>query len=121
LNEREKVKGPGSNSSTDIEITPREVHEMQSRGAAFLFVDVREKWEHETSRIEGAVLIPLREIPASLPKLAGAGDVVLFCHHGIRSFDAASWLREQGIESARSMSGGIDQWSREIDPKVPFY
>src|SRR5277367_65146 len=79
LNEREKVKGPGSNSSTDIEITPREVHEMQSRGAAFLFVDVREKWEHETSRIEGAVLIPLREIPASLPKLAGAGDVVLFC------------------------------------------
>jgi rhodanese-related sulfurtransferase len=115
------VNAPKSSPSSDIEITPRQVREMQSRGAAFLFVDVREKWEYETSRIEGAVLIPLREIPASLPKLAGAGDIVLFCHHGIRSLDAAAWLREQGIESARSMSGGIDQWSREIDPKIPFY
>lgn len=106
---------------TNIEITPRQVKELLARGEKFLFVDVREKWEHEASRIEGSVLIPLRGIPSSLPHLAEAGEIVLFCHHGIRSLDAAAWLREQGVSGARSMSGGIDRWSAEIDSRVPRY
>jgi adenylyltransferase/sulfurtransferase len=105
----------------NIEIAPREVEALIARGGKFLFVDVREKWEHETARIEGAVLIPLREIPASLPRLAGTSEIVLFCHHGMRSLDAAAWLREQGIEGARSMTGGIERWATEIDPRVPRY
>jgi rhodanese-related sulfurtransferase len=106
---------------TNIEIAPREVKDLLARGEKFLFVDVREKWEHETSRIEGSVLISMREIPSNLSRLSGAGEVVLFCHHGIRSLDAAAWLREQGVGSARSMSGGIDRWSAEIDSGVPRY
>ena len=105
----------------NIEVTPREVSERLERGDEFLFVDVREKWEHETSRIEGAILIPLREIPANLQRLAGAREIVFFCHHGMRSLDAAAWVRSQGIEGAQSMSGGIERWSIEVDPSVPRY
>jgi len=105
----------------DIEISPRAVKQMLDRGERFLFVDVREKWEHETSRIEGAQLISMREIRASLPLLSKAASVVLFCHHGIRSLDLAAWLRQQGIRGAKSMSGGIAQWAAEIDPRVPQY
>lgn len=104
-----------------MEITPREVSERLARGEQFLFVDVREKWEHETARIEMATLIPMREIPANLSRLEEAEDIVLFCHHGMRSLDAAAWLRSQGIGGARSMAGGIERWSAEIDPRVPRY
>src|SRR5277367_6350487 len=103
----------------NIEITPREVKELMSRGEEFLFVDVREKWEFETSRIEGSELIPLREVPGSLGRFEDADQIVLYCHHGIRSLDAAAWLRSQGVESARSMAGGIDRWAAEVDPTVP--
>lgn len=106
---------------SDIEIEPREVRQMLAQGDAFLLVDVREPWEHETARIEGSVLVPLREIPGNVTRLSGADCTVLYCHHGIRSLDAVSWLRSQGIRSARSMAGGIDRWSIEVDPQVPRY
>ena len=105
----------------NIEITPREVEALLERGEKFFFVDVREKWEYDTSRIEGATLIPLREIPSNLPLIEEAGEVVLLCHHGMRSLDAAAWLRSQGVATARSMAGGIDRWAIEVDPAVPRY
>jgi rhodanese-related sulfurtransferase len=105
----------------NIEIAPREVRQRLERGDKLLLVDVREKWEHDTARIDGARLIPLREIPAHLPELEDAEEIVMFCHHGMRSLDAAAWLRSQGLAGARSMSGGIDRWATEIDPGVPRY
>jgi rhodanese-related sulfurtransferase len=105
----------------NIEITPREVKDLLARAEKVFFVDVREKWEYDTSRIEGATLIPLRDIPANLARLEEAGEIVLFCHHGMRSLDAAAWLRSQGVASARSMAGGIERWALEVDPGVPRY
>jgi rhodanese-related sulfurtransferase len=105
----------------NMEVAPSEVKDKLARGEKLFFVDVREKWEYETSHIEGSVLIPLREIPASLPRMEAADEIVLFCHHGMRSLDAAAWLRSQGVEGARSMAGGIDRWAAEIDPTVPRY
>ena len=105
----------------DIEVTPREVSARLERGDKFLFVDVREKWEYEASHIEGSVLVPLREIPAHLQRLETEADVVFFCHHGVRSMDAAVWLRSKGVAGARSMAGGIDRWTTEVDPQVPRY
>jgi len=105
----------------NIEITPLEVKERLDRGEKFTFVDVREPWEHQTAHIEGSRLIPLGQIPAKFGELEAAGDMVLFCHHGMRSLDAAAWLRSQGVEGARSMSGGIERWSVDVDPKVPHY
>jgi rhodanese-related sulfurtransferase len=106
---------------SNVEVSPQEVKQRMDRGEWFLFVDVREPWEYDTTRIEGSKLIPMREIPANLAALESAGDVILFCHHGMRSLDAAAWLRSQGVEGARSMTGGIDRWSTEIDPLIPRY
>jgi rhodanese-related sulfurtransferase len=105
----------------NIEITPREVKDLLARDPKVLFVDVREQWEYDSARIAGSVLIPLGEIPSNLQRLESADHVVFFCHHGMRSLDAAAWLRSQGVESAQSMAGGIERWSTEIDPSVPRY
>jgi rhodanese-related sulfurtransferase len=105
----------------NIEITPREVKDLLTRGVKFFFVDVREPWEHQTAKIEGSTLIPLRDIPVNLARFEEADEVVLFCHHGMRSLDAAAWLRSQGVEGARSMSGGIERWATEVDPRIPRY
>jgi rhodanese-related sulfurtransferase len=105
----------------NIEITPRETKDLLARSNQVLFIDVREPWEYDTAHLEGSVLIPLREIPGNLPRIEGALQIVLFCHHGMRSLDAAAWLRSQGVEGARSMAGGIDRWSAEIDPAIPRY
>jgi rhodanese-related sulfurtransferase len=105
----------------NLEIEPRDVKLLLDRGENLLFVDVREIWEHQLCYIEGSQLIPLGQLSSNLATLEAAEEVVLFCHSGRRSLDAAAWLRSQGISGARSMSGGIDRWSREIDPSVPRY
>jgi rhodanese-related sulfurtransferase len=105
----------------DLQIDPREVKQRLDRGDNFLLVDVREPWEHQVCRIEGAQLIPLGAIPANLALFEEAEDVVLYCHHGMRSLDAAAWLRAQGVTAARSLSGGIERWATEIDSSVPRY
>jgi rhodanese-related sulfurtransferase len=106
---------------TDLEISAREVKERLDKGEKLLLVDVREPHEYELCHIEGAVLIPMGSIPENLQKLDTDEDVICFCHHGMRSLDVANWLRTRGVNSAKSMAGGIDRWSLEIDPSVPRY
>ena len=105
----------------DLEISASELKLRLDRGDKLLLVDVREPHEHALCCIEGAVLIPMESIPANLQKLDTDDDVICFCHHGMRSLDVANWLRQQGVKSAKSMTGGIDRWSLEIDPRVPRY
>lgn len=104
-----------------MEITPAEMKERLDRGESFLLVDVREPWEHELCRIEGAKLIPMGSIPQNLQALDVDEDVVCYCHHGMRSMDVAVWLRGQGVQRAKSLAGGIERWSLEIDRRVPRY
>jgi rhodanese-related sulfurtransferase len=106
---------------SELEISVAEFRRRQKAGEEFLLVDVREPWEFEVCRIEGAKLMPMRTIPANLQALDGDEDVICYCHHGQRSLDVAAWLRAQGVESAQSLAGGIERWSREIDPTVPRY
>lgn len=105
----------------DLQISAKEVQERIAKGEKLLLVDVREPWEYDLCRISGAKLIPLGTLPANLNTLLDADDVICYCHRGMRSLDAAAWLRQQGIEGAKSMTGGIDQWSIEIEPSVPRY
>ena len=108
-------------TSNDLEITPVEVRDRLARGEKILLVDVREPWENAHCRIEGSQLIPMGTIPANLQLIDGDQDVICYCHHGMRSMDVVNWLRGQGVDSAKSMAGGIDRWSAEIDPNVPRY
>jgi rhodanese-related sulfurtransferase len=109
------------NLPANLEIMPAEVKQQLDRGERLFFVDVREPWEYQLCHIENSKLIPLGQIPASLAEFESAHSVILFCHSGRRSLDAAAWLRSQGVSGARSMAGGIDRWSQEIDSRVPRY
>jgi rhodanese-related sulfurtransferase len=105
-----------------IEITPLEVRALREQGDRIRLVDVREPEEFAICRIDGAELIPMRTVPAYLQELdSGEGRIVVFCHHGVRSLSVVDWLRRQGVENCQSMAGGIDLWSREVDPAVPRY
>jgi rhodanese-related sulfurtransferase len=104
-----------------LEIHPTEVRELLGRGAALRLIDVREPLEHRVARIEGAELIPLGDIPDAAVWLPRDEDLVLVCHHGIRSAQACRYLLGAGFERVRNMTGGIDLWSVAVDPSVPRY
>ena len=64
----------------------------------------------------------MRTVPESLGRLEDSDEeLIVLCHHGVRSLRVVSWLREQGVQNCASMEGGIDRWSLEIDPGVPRY
>jgi adenylyltransferase/sulfurtransferase len=110
----------GAPTSAAAEITPHELaHELP--GGRIQLVDVREPWEWEIGRIAGAVLAPLDDLDQHTGQLDKAGPVVTYCHHGRRSLWARQVLLEAGFRNVRSLAGGIDAWSREIDPEQPRY
>ena len=111
-------------SALPYELTPREVKQMMEAGDSVQLIDVREMGEYQLTRIEGAELIPMRNVPAALSKLeskAEEGPLIIFCHHGVRSMQVVNWLREQGVSDCQSMAGGIDRWSIDVDPTLPRY
>ena len=107
-----------------LEITPQEVKRRLDAGDKLHLIDVREPHEFKLARLENAALIPMRQIPGelqNLESLAEDGGLIVYCHHGVRSLNVVSWLREQGLEACQSLAGGIDAWSLSIDPAVPRY
>lgn len=106
-----------------IQIDCLTVKSRLDAGDDLLLLDCRERDEHELSRIEGALLIPMGELPDRLRELDEhrAREVIVCCHHGVRSLRVAQWLRQHGFRGAQSMAGGIEQWSLQIDPRVPRY
>ena len=105
----------------NLEITPADVKARLEQGEKLVLIDVREPWEYALCRIEGAKHVPLGTLAASLETVPDVDEVICYCHHGMRSLDAAAWLRFHGIERAKSLAGGIERWSIEIDPKIPRY
>jgi len=111
----------GPEGADGVEITPKDLQRERSRKPDLLLVDVREPREAEIASIEGARLIPLRELPRRLGELPGHAEIVTHCHHGQRSLQAREILVGAGFHNVRSLAGGIDAWSREIDSEVPRY
>jgi rhodanese-related sulfurtransferase len=106
----------------DYEITPEEVKSKVDAAEPFTLLDVREPWEFETARIDFAKLIPMGDVPSRAhQELDPEKQIVVMCHHGVRSMNVTVWLRQQGFEKVQSMRGGIDAWSRRVDGKVPMY
>lgn len=106
------------------EVTVEDAEPLIGRTDSTFLLDVRYPEEFARARIDGAFLCPLPEIPERLEEIRQAAEgreIVAYCHHGHRSMQAVAFLREAGLGAARSMSGGIDAWSRKIDPAVPRY
>lgn len=110
----------------DAEAPPSEIqpHELASRlraGEAIRLLDVRPPAERTIANLPDSLAIPVREIPSRIEELEPGADWVVYCHLGIRSAQAAAYLRQQGVSRARSLAGGIDLWSQQVDPAVPRY
>lgn len=86
-----------------------------------LLIDVREPWEFQIARIEGARLVPLNTVPRLLDELEPDQELVVICHHGVRSRHAAFFLEQNGFTRVINLAGGIDAWSRQVDPSIPVY
>ena len=111
---------PAAADAELFEIGPRELAAALERGEVTL-IDVRESHEYEITHIEGARLIPLGRLPERLGELDSSEEIVLHCHYGERSMRALEFLRQSGFRKLKNLRGGIDAWSREVDPKVPRY
>ena len=105
----------------DFEISPAEAAALLQENHTRI-VDVREPWEFATASIEGSLLMPMGEVTArAFQELDPDQHLVVVCHLGVRSMNVTVWLRNQGFEHARSLRGGIDAWSRQVDPTVKRY
>lgn len=86
-----------------------------------MVLDVREPWEHEVCSIAESTLLPMQEIPARLQELPADTDIVVVCHHGMRSLQVAQFLKQSGLERVFNLSGGIAAWAAQVDPDMPQY
>jgi molybdopterin/thiamine biosynthesis adenylyltransferase/rhodanese-related sulfurtransferase len=111
----------GATAGDPAEVEPADLaHTLRAPGLVQL-VDVREPWEWQVCRLDGAQLIPLRELAARVSELDPERPVVAFCHTGVRSLAAARFLRECGFQNARSLRGGVERWAVEIDSSMARY
>ena len=103
------------------EVSPAEVKRLLDAGRQLLLLDVREPEEVALVRINGSVHIPMGEIPGRVHELDPDADIVVYCHHGIRSASVAAFLAQRDFASVANLSGGIDAWSLTVDPSLPRY
>ncbi len=100
----------------------RELQAKRESGEPLVLVDVREPQEWQFNRIEGAIHIPLGTLPYRASELDPAARTVVYCHHGMRSAQAAAFLRQRmGFSDVHNLEGGIEAWSQRVDPEVPRY
>lgn len=86
-----------------------------------VLIDVREPWEFDVCRIEGAKPVPMRSIPARFLELKRDAETVVICHHGARSYQVCMFLEQQGFGKLYNLYGGMAAWSRDVDPSTPTY
>lgn len=86
-----------------------------------LLLDVREKWEYARCHIAGSRLIPMGDMPQRYAELEAETEVVVICHHGVRSDRMAQFLEYNGFASVYNLTGGVERWARDVDPAMPRY
>ena len=103
-------------------LSASQVHQMRQRGDDIILIDVREQYEHDVARIDGAQLCPMSKAAQWIDGLEREKLLVIFCHHGMRSEQVAAALTSRfGYTKVATMDGGIDDWSCRVDPSVPRY
>ena len=94
---------------------------LESAEAEPLIIDVREPWEYQVCHLESSIHIPMRQVPAQLSQLDRDRDIVVLCHHGIRSLQVCRFLAQQGFGRLFNVTGGIDAWAQQVDPSMARY
>jgi rhodanese-related sulfurtransferase len=89
--------------------------------ASPLLLDVREPWEFEICHIEGSINLPMGQISQRVEDLPESGEIVVICHHGVRSQQVIRFLQGQMTASLINLDGGVDAWAREVERDMPLY
>lgn len=108
----------------DVETPAVSVEELAAAravGRRIAILDVREPWERQICRLDDSIDLPMAFLPAAVDSLPDDRDLVVLCHHGVRSALAVRWLRDQGFDRAVNLEGGIDAWARRIAPDMRRY
>lgn len=94
---------------------------LESANPSPILLDVREPWEYQVVHFPDSVLLPLRNLPDALTEFSLDQELVIICHHGIRSMHAAIYLESAGFTNIINLKGGIDGWARDLDPHMAVY
>ena len=89
--------------------------------ASPLLLDVREPWEFDICHIAGSNNLPMGQIPQRIEELPDSGEIVVICHHGVRSQQVIRFLQGQMNASLINLDGGVDAWARQVDDDMPLY
>lgn len=104
------------------QLTPTQVVEqLAQEGQQPLLLDVREAWEYDICAIDGAVLIPMAEVPSRLHEFDKNKTTIVICHHGVRSWHIARLLDNAGFTDVINLAGGIDAWAQTVDLSMNTY
>lgn len=112
---------PMPEQATMPSLSARDIKARLDANEPLLLLDVREPYELTISQIQGAVNIPMSQLPARQPEIPRDRPVVVFCHAGVRSARLIARLQAAGYTNLINMKGGINAWSKEVDPSIPRY
>lgn len=102
-------------------ITAKELKSKLDADKKPILLDVREAWEFETCHIEDSINISMSNIQQMLETLKPDDEMVVICHHGMRSFQVASYLEGNGYSQIANLEGGVDAWAKSVDTEMAQY
>jgi len=102
--------------------TAKQLHEyLTQTDSNPLLLDVRERWEFEYCHIEGSTLISMGELPSKMNTLDPQQDIIMICHHGIRSRQMGYYMEQAGFKHITNLDGGVEQWAEDVDTTMKRY
>jgi len=102
------------------EFNAKKLQEYLKENSPFL-LDVRQSWEYDICHLDNSTLIAMAQIPSELDNLDKERETVVICHHGIRSRMIGRYLESEGFNNVINLSGGVDEWAKTVDSKMPTY
>jgi rhodanese-related sulfurtransferase len=104
------------------QLTAKQLKErLDAGGTTPLILDVRQPWETQVCALPGSTAIPMSEVPHRAGELDPNAEIVLLCHHGVRSQHVAYFLESLGFTNLHNLQGGIDAWAKDVDPSMAKY
>ena len=102
-------------------ITAVELKSKLDAGENPVLLDVRESWEFETCHIDGSINISMSKVQQMIDELKADDETIVICHHGMRSYQVASYLEGNGFNQIANLEGGVDAWAKSVDTDMPQY
>lgn len=102
--------------------TPKQLQQyLTETDEAPLLLDVRERWEFEYCNIANSVLIPMGKLPDKLDELDPQKEIIIICHHGIRSRQMGYYMEQMGFKHIINLDGGVERWAEDVEPTMKRY